>query len=56
MEWEVVGVLAVLIGLFSAISAPIIKLNTNITRLIENLDNLKKEVETVSRHNTENIG
>lgn len=53
MEWEVVGVIIALIGLFSAVGAPVIRLNTSITKLIENLDNLKNEVETVTKHNTD---
>lgn len=32
-EWEVVGVIVVLIGLVTAIAAPVLKLNSTITKL-----------------------
>lgn len=43
MEWEIVLVLVTLVGLFTAVLTPLLKLNTSITKLnttIKNLDEL----------------
>lgn len=54
-EWDVVSVLVIVIGLFLTVGAPIIKLNTNITKLNENLkatqnDQLKYEKDNHDAH------
>ena len=41
-EWTIVTVLAAIVGLFLAIGAPVIKLNSNVTRLNANLENLER--------------
>ena len=50
-EWMVVTVIVALVGLFMTIGAPIIKLNTNITTLNENLKSMREELE---RHESSN--
>lgn len=54
-EWDIVSVLVVVIGLFLSVGAPIIKLNTNITKLNENLkatqnDQIKYEKDNHDAH------
>lgn len=54
-EWDVVSVLVIVIGLFLTVGAPIIKLNTNITKLNENLkatqnDQIKYEKDNHDAH------
>ena len=44
MEWTVVGVIVALVGLFATVGAPVIKLNSNITRSNIILDQIKKEL------------
>lgn len=45
MEWQVVGVIIALVGLVGAIAGPIVKLNTNITRLTITLQNVEERME-----------
>lgn len=45
MEWTVFTALAAIIGLGVTVGAPIIKLNSNITRLTVVLDTIKTELE-----------
>lgn len=48
-EWEVVGVMIALISFVTAIVAPIIKLNTTITKLtviVDSLSNAQKKLDT----------
>ena len=50
-EWDVVGVIATLFALFSAIVAPIIKLTRAITRLTTIMENMEKSVEELTSSN-----
>ena len=50
-EWDVVGVIAALAGLFGLIIAPIVKLTQAITRLTATMDNLKQSVEELTTNN-----
>lgn len=52
-EWQVVGVIMALVGLASAIVAPIIKLNTSITKLTVLLDGLKSNQDSYEQRNRE---
>lgn len=52
-EWQVVGVIVALVGLVSAIVAPIIKLNTSITKLTVLLDGLKSNQDSYEKRNRE---
>lgn len=42
-QWEVVGVIAALVSLLVGVGAPIVKLNSNITRLTVTIENIAKE-------------
>lgn len=59
-EWQVVGIIVVLVGLVSSIIAPIIKLNGTITRLsmmieqsIKRMDALEKTAGEIQQHSVE---
>lgn len=52
-EWAVVGVLVVLVGLFATVGAPIIKLISSITKLTVTVENLRENVESVTKRNTD---
>lgn len=43
-EWQVVGVISALAVLFSGIAAPIIKLNGNIVRMTEAMEDIEKSL------------
>lgn len=45
MEWEVVGVIVVLVGLIATITGPMIKLNSTLTRLTEKVGNFTTGLE-----------
>lgn len=45
MEWQIVTVIVVLVGLVSSLVAPIIKLTRAITTLTVTVGNLEKQVE-----------
>ena len=54
-EWDVVTIIIAIVGLFFSVGKPIIKLNTNITKLNENLkatqnDQLKYEKDNHDAH------
>ena len=51
MEWTVVTVLVVLIGLIAAIVRPLLKWNTN---LVENTDAIKNLTETMKSNENRN--
>lgn len=51
MEWEIVGVIVVLIGLLGAIISPILKLNTSITKLTVVVDRLAKDTCSLTDDN-----
>lgn len=52
-EWEVVGVLVVLVGLFFTVSTPVMKLISSITKLTATVETLQDNVDAVTRRNTE---
>ncbi len=52
-EWGVVGVIAALVGLAVAIIKPIVQLNTNIVRLTDAVDGLKKAHTKIEEANAE---
>lgn len=45
-EWGVVGVIIALAGLLATVTAPLIKLNGNITSLNVTLNQMRKDVDT----------
>lgn len=45
MEWTTVTVIIALVGLIVTVTTPLIKLNSNITRLTVILDGIKAELE-----------
>ena len=53
-EWDVVGVIAALVALFVAVIAPIIRLNTSITKLNTTMEIFAKKFdktdETLCKH------
>lgn len=51
-EWGVVLVIVTLVGLFSGILAPIIKLNTAIVKLIDSVNALDKSLSALIESNT----
>ena len=50
-QWDVVGVIAVLVGLFSAAVAPMLRLTQAISRLSVTVEQLEKSMEQLSRNN-----
>ena len=54
MEWTVVTVLVALVGLLATVGAPIIKLNSNLTKLTVLLDTLKNDMEEQKKSTKEN--
>lgn len=52
-EWEVVGVIVVLVGLFFTVSSPIMKLISSITKLTATVETLQENVDSVTKRNTE---
>lgn len=52
-EYQVIGVIVTLVGLGVAIITPIIKLNTNIVRLTDAVDNLNEAHSKMDKTNTE---
>ena len=53
MEWQVVGVVVVLVGLVISILTPAIKLNTSVTKLSTLVDSLNAKLSTMENNNTE---
>lgn len=49
-EWEVVGVIVVLVGLVAAFVGPIIRLNTNITKLTVTMERLAKDMDVMQEN------
>lgn len=45
MEWEVVGVIVVLVGLIATVSGPMIKLNSTLTRLTTKMESFADGLE-----------
>ena len=50
MEWQVVGVIVVLVGLAGSIIGPVIKLNSSITRLTVTRERLVKDVDVIKEN------
>ncbi|NLI54679.1 MAG: hypothetical protein GX417_10240 [Clostridiales bacterium] len=50
-QWDVVGVIAALIALFSTMVAPIVKLTHAITKLTTTMENMEKNVEELTANN-----
>lgn len=53
MEWTVVGVLVVLVGLIISVLTPAIKLNTSVTKLGTLVDQLNAQLKDMERNNKE---
>lgn len=52
MEWTVVNVIVVLVGLFITIGAPIIKLITSLTKLTSEVMHLRESMGDANKENT----
>lgn len=52
-EWQVLGVIAAVIGFAITVGAPIIKLNSTLTLLISKLDSLTADFGDFSQRNRE---
>ena len=52
-EWGVVAVIVVLAGLFSTLLAPMLRLNSSITKLTVTMESTAKSLEELSKANTE---
>lgn len=52
-EWTVVGVVVVLVGLIGSVSSPLIKLNSNITKLTVAVDNFQRALDKLEGENRE---
>ena len=50
MEWQVVGVIVVQVGLAGSIIGPVIKLNSSITRLTVTMERLVKDVDVIKEN------
>lgn len=53
MEWTVVGVIVVLVGLGVSIVTPIVKLTKQITSLCEAVNGLRHDIDRIETHNSE---
>ena len=45
MEWEVVGVIVVLVGLIASVSGPMLKLNSTLTRLTTKMESFTEGLD-----------
>lgn len=52
-EWTVVGVIVVLLGLLGTVTAPMIKLNTTLTKLNDKFETLDSKLTNVTESNHE---
>ena len=52
-EWTVVTVIIALVGLVVTVAAPVIKLNTSITKLTVAMENLQKAQDRLAVENTD---
>ena len=50
MEWTVITVLVALVGLLATVGAPVIKLNSNLTKLTVLLDTLKNDMQEQKKY------
>lgn len=48
-EWGVFGVIVALVGLFLAVGAPVLTLNSSITKLNVRLDHMEKRAQEIDR-------
>ena len=53
MEWTVVTVIVVLVGLIASVAKPLLSLNATITRLNESVNSLEKNIEGLTEKNDE---
>ncbi len=53
MEWTVVTVIVVLLGLVAAVVRPLLSLNATITRLTESVNSLQKNIAGLTAKNDE---
>ena len=51
-EWAVVGVIVTLIGLIAAVVKPLITLNTTLTKLVDSVATLDKNITALTTDNT----
>lgn len=51
MEWTVVTVIVVLVGLIAAVVKPLLSLNATITRLTESVNSLEKNIAGLTEKN-----
>ncbi|MFV0399415.1 MAG: hypothetical protein ACK5LX_02195 [Oscillospiraceae bacterium] len=56
MEWSIVSVLVVLVGLFVTIGAPIIRLISSITKLTSSVEFLRENMEDLTKRNSDTHG
>lgn len=52
-EWQVLGVISAVIGVAVTVGAPIVKLNSTLTRLISKLDSLTRDFDEFTDRNRE---
>ncbi len=52
-QWEIVTVIVTPVGLFAAVGAPVLKLNSTITKLQTVLDELKADFNAQTAKNSE---
>ncbi len=50
-EWDVVGVIAVLVALFSAVTAPLLRLTQAISKLTVTVEHLEKDTSCLTTAN-----
>jgi len=53
LEWTVVTVIVVLVGLIASVAKPLLSLNATITRLNESVNALQKNIEGLAEKNDE---
>ena len=56
MEWSVVSVIVVLVGLFASIGAPIMKLISCIAKLTSSVEYLRENMEDLTKRNSDTHG
>ncbi len=50
-EWTVVTVLVTLLGMIGVVAKPLLGLNATLTRLVQVVDSLEKNLSTLTDHN-----
>jgi hypothetical protein len=56
LEWEIVGVIVVLVGLVTAIVGPVLKLNSSITALTVTVKGFNEKLNKAEEKNSEGHG